>query len=128
MHDLANLRVLVVEDEGPVALLIEDMLLDLRCEVVASAADAPKASQLAGTLQIDLALLDLNLNGQSALPVARILHERAIPLLFISGYGEGAVTQDFASYPILAKPFTFAALREKMLLAVAANDRRELQD
>jgi CheY-like chemotaxis protein len=117
MHELANLRVLVVEDEGAVALLIEDMLLDLGCEVVASAADVSKASRLAGTLQVDLALLDLNLQGQSALPVARILRERGISLLFASGYGGGAVLEEFNAYPCLAKPFTFAELREKMLLA-----------
>ena len=118
MHDLASLRVLVVEDEGPVALLIEDMLLDLGCQVVGSAADVAKAAQLARTLQFDLALLDLNLNGQSAIPVARIVRERGIPLLFISGYGGGAVLEDFAGYPTLAKPFTFVDLREKMLHAL----------
>lgn len=65
MADLASLSVLVVEDEGPVALLIEDMLLDLGCKVVPSAADLRKDCDLAGTATIDFALLDLNLDSQS---------------------------------------------------------------
>ena len=121
MADLAGLRVLIVEDEGPVALLIEDMLADLGCEVVASVANVSKGSQLASTLQVDLALLDLNLNGQSAIPIARILRERDIPVLFVSGHGADAVLEEFASCETLANPFVFADLQRKMLLALAGH-------
>jgi CheY-like chemotaxis protein len=118
MVDFAGLRVLMVEDEGPVALLIEDMLLDLGCEIVASAADVEHACEVARVAEIDLALLDLNLQGLSALPVAHILRERGIPFIFSTGYGAGGVIKEFASSPILAKPFVFAELQQKMQLAL----------
>jgi CheY-like chemotaxis protein len=118
MAELAGLQVLVVEDEGPVALLIEDMLLDLGCDVVASVANASKASQLAATLRIDLALLDLNLNGQSAIPIARILQGRGIPFLFVSGHGAAGVLEEFTTYQSLSKPFVFTDLQRKILLAL----------
>jgi CheY-like chemotaxis protein len=118
MVDLAGLKALVVEDEGVIALLIEDMLLDLGCEVAGSAANLSKACELARTISIDLALLDVNLQGISALPVARILRERRIPFVFSTGYGTSGVSDEFASYPILAKPFVRDDLREKLAAAL----------
>jgi CheY-like chemotaxis protein len=119
MRDLTGLKVLVVEDEGPVALLIEDMLLDLGCKVVASAAQLSEACDLAATVEIEFALLDLNLDGESAIPVAHILRDRGITFVFSTGYGAGGVLQEFASYPILAKPFTLADLQQGILRALA---------
>lgn len=118
MANLAGLRALVVEDEGAVALLIEDMLLDLGCEVAASAANLSKACELARTASIDFAFLDVNLQGVSALPVANILRERRIPFVFSTGYGTSGVSDEFASYPILAKPFMRDDLREKLSAAL----------
>jgi CheY-like chemotaxis protein len=119
MVELAGLRTLVVEDEGAVALLIEDMLLDLGCEVVASAADLSRACELARSAQIDFAVLDLNLGGVSALPIARILRERRIPFVFSTGYGTSGASQEFESYPILTKPFVIADLKIKVSVALA---------
>ena len=119
MPDLSGLKALVVEDEGAVALLIEDMLRELGCEIAASAADLGKASELASTAPLDFALLDLNLDGQSALPVARILRARRIPFVFSTGYGAGWPTGEFMAYPTLAKPFVLADLQEKISLALA---------
>src|SRR5688500_2336147 len=118
MADLAGLRVLLVEDEGAIALLIEDMLLDLGCEIAASAAQLDKACALARSSEIDFAVLDLNLDGHSALPVAHILRERRIPFLFSTGYGRSGIAEDFKSQPVLAKPFAVADLRAKMLLTL----------
>lgn len=119
MSNLSGLKVFVVEDEGPIALLIEDMLLDLGCEVIASAARLDQACKLASTLAIDLAVLDLNLHGSSALPVALVLRERGIPFVFSTGYGSTGLTEDFESYPTLTKPFALDHLRESILLALA---------
>ncbi len=118
MVDLAGRRALVVEDEGAVALLIEDMLVDLGCEIVASAADVGRACELARTARIDFAILDLNLNGASAIPVGYILRERRIPFVFSTGYGTSGSSEDFASYPLLAKPFVIADLRDKIAAAL----------
>ena len=121
MRDLAGLKALVIEDEGPVALLIEDMLLDLGCEIAASAADLVRATEVARTARVDFALLDLNLAGQSALPIAAILEDRRIPFVFSTGYGESEVRQGFERHPLLAKPFDMADLQEKISAALNAD-------
>ena len=119
MAELAGRRALVVEDEGPVALLIEDMLIDLGCEIAAAATELDTACDLARAATIDFALLDLNLNGKSALPVAHILHERGIPFVFSTGYGVSGIAEEFSSHPTLAKPFVMNDLREKIVLALS---------
>jgi CheY-like chemotaxis protein len=119
MIDLAGRRALVVEDEGAVALLIEDMLADLGCEIVASAAGLVRACDLARTTEMDFAILDLNLNGASAIPVARILRERRVPFVFSTGYGTSGVSAEFSSYPLLVKPFVIADLRDKIAAALS---------
>jgi CheY-like chemotaxis protein len=121
MVELAGLRALVVEDEGAVALLIEDMLLDLGCEISASVAQLDEACEVASTISVDFALLDLNLDGASALPVARILRQRQIPFVFSTGYGAHGIVEDFKSYPTLAKPFVIADLQEKLLTALRSD-------
>ncbi len=64
MTPFVGVRVLVVEDEGAVALLIEDMLEEFGCEVVASVARLAAARDMAGSVQVDLAILDVNLAGE----------------------------------------------------------------
>ncbi|MBM0104929.1 response regulator [Steroidobacter sp. S1-65] len=118
MVDFTGLRALIVEDEGAIALLIEDMLLDLGCEIAAAAAELGKACELARTARIDFAILDLNLAGVSALPVAEILRERGIPFMFSTGYGTSAVSGVFERYPVVAKPFVMNELRDKIAAAL----------
>jgi CheY-like chemotaxis protein len=118
MDDLEGLAALVIEDEGAVALMIEDMLLDLGCEIAASAADLETACELARTAQIDIALLDLNLAGVPAAPVAEILRQRGVPFVFSTGYGASGIPQEFSDYPALGKPFLLSEMREKLLLAL----------
>ena len=114
MVDFHGLRALVVEDEGAVALLIEDMLLDLGCEIAASAAHLVKACELARTARIDIAVLDLNLGGCSALPVAHILRGRQVPFVFSTGYGTSGVPPELETYPVLCKPFVLHDLQNKI--------------
>lgn len=118
MVELAGLKVLLVEDEGPVALMIEDMLLDLGCRIVASAAELDRACELATTADIDFALLDLNLGGSSAMPVAYILKQRGVPFVFSTGYGIGGIPKEFSTRPSLAKPFRFRDLQEGVVRAL----------
>lgn len=119
MVDIAGLRVLVVEDEGAIALLIEDMLLELGCEVIALAAHLEQACELARSSEMDLALLDLNLDGHSALPVAQILKQREIPFVFSTGYGRTGIAEEFKTQPTLAKPFDLDSLRGKIILTLS---------
>jgi CheY-like chemotaxis protein len=123
MHDLVGLKALVIEDEGPVALLVEDMLMDLGCEVAASAANLRKASELARSAHVDFALLDLNLDGESAAPIAAILRDRGIPFVFSTGYGASGIAPGFERYPLLAKPFDLADLQHKISAALELHHR-----
>jgi CheY-like chemotaxis protein len=107
-----KLRVLVVEDEGLVAMLIEDMLTDLGHEVAAVASRIQEALQIAQTGTFDLAIIDINLNGQPSYPIAEILRSRDIPFIFATGYGVQGVDIKFAKAPTLTKPFIITQLEE----------------
>lgn len=103
--ELTGLKVLVVEDEMLVSMLVEDMLSELGCEVVGPAADIAEALELARDTAIDAALLDVNLGGKPIFPVADLLRERGVPYVFASGYGEAGITEDHRGAPVLQKPF-----------------------
>jgi DNA-binding response OmpR family regulator len=114
MAEASGTRVLLVEDEGLVALMIEDMLDELGFEVVASAAHVNKACELASAASFDLGLLDVNLAGEFVFPVARILRARNIPFLFSTGYGGPPLEEEFRNAPAIGKPFTADQLSEKL--------------
>lgn len=110
-----KLKVLIVEDESLVAMLVEDMLAELGHEVAAIAGRLEQGVQFANDLVFDLAVLDLNLNGQSSLPIAVILRARAIPVVFATGYGAAGVPEDWLQTPVLQKPFHI----EDLIAAIA---------
>ena len=105
------LRVLVVEDEMTIAFLIEDMLTDMGHEVVEVAMRLPDAIKAAARLNIDLAILDVNLDGLRSFPVADILERRKIPFAFATGYGAAGIDEAYRIRPVLTKPFLTEDLR-----------------
>ena len=111
MKTLSSLKVLVVEDEALVSMLVEDMLTDLGCAIVGPAAEIEEALKLAGSADIDAALLDVNLGGRPIFPVADALKARGVPFAFASGYGEAGLTEDHKGATVLQKPFREADLR-----------------
>lgn len=121
MSELSGLRVLLVEDEGGVALLIEDMLDDLGCEVVASAARLSRAHQAVQSQQIDLVVLDVNLAGETSFDFARVLVDSGIPFVFSTGYGIGGLPADLQNQPVLAKPFKLSDLHHVIAATLTAN-------
>jgi CheY-like chemotaxis protein len=97
-------RVLLVEDEGLVALMLEDLLEDLGCEVAASLASVRAAlAWIEAGGSADMALLDVNLSGEPVFPVADALSARGVPFAFATGYGEGHDPR-FKGAPLLGKP------------------------
>jgi CheY-like chemotaxis protein len=102
---LSGLRVLVVEDEMLVSMLVEDMLADFGCSVVGPAPDIEGALALIGAGQIDAALLDVNLAGRTSFPIADALKAIGVPFAFASGYGASGVEGEYATAPVLQKPF-----------------------
>ena len=105
LPDLAGLRVLVVEDEMMVSMLIEDMLTDLGCIVVGPAARLDEAIALTESEQIDCAVLDVNLGGQPIFPLADILRAKGAPFAFATGYGDAGLRDVDKGSPVLQKPF-----------------------
>lgn len=112
MNVVDGLRLLVVEDEMLIAMTIEDVLTDLGCVVLGPAATVAKAMDIVQGQQIDGAILDLNLKGEQATPIAEALQERGVPFFFLTGYGTAAASQNAFSVPTLTKPFEPAALRQ----------------
>lgn len=108
---------LLVEDEALVAMLVEDMLADEGCEVAAIASRVSEAVAAARdhSIQMDLAILDVNLAGEPVFAVAEALAERGVPFAFATGYGAGGLPDEWKSRPTLQKPFTAADVRVVLL-------------
>jgi CheY-like chemotaxis protein len=117
LNVLAGLRVLVVEDEGAVAMLVEAMLGDLGCTVVLSAASVREALEMVGRGGFDVALLDVNLAGEKVFPVADELRRLGVPFAFVSGYGAGGLRPDLKDVPMLQKPFQLGDLEAALIAA-----------
>lgn len=105
-------RVLVIEDEPLIAMMLEDMLSDLGCIVVDTAPGFDAAMSKAAALDFDFCLLDMNLAGQISTPVAEILHRRKLPFIVSTGLGQGSLPPGLAATAVLSKPFSVASLTE----------------
>ncbi len=103
---LQGTRVLILEDEPFILVMIEDLLAELGCRVVGPAATVAEALALAEAGGIDVALLDLNLgHGETGYPVADLLAERGVPFAFVTGYSADVLKPPHSGRPILEKPF-----------------------
>jgi len=114
----AGKRVLIVEDNFLVAASTAEMIRRLGCHAlgpVATPADALSAL----SDDCDAVLLDLNLRGESSLPVAEALQERGLPFAFVTGYQEGWATKGMENVPRLLKPVTPGLIRETLALLLA---------
>jgi CheY-like chemotaxis protein len=103
--NLEGLKVLVVEDEMMVSMLIEDMLSDLGCKVVGPASRLDEALALAKEADLDCAVLDVNLGGQPIFPLADLLRAKGAPFAFATGYGDAGLRDVDKGSPVLQKPF-----------------------
>jgi DNA-binding response OmpR family regulator len=103
-------RVLVVDDEALIGMLVADMLEELGCEVLGPALDLDEALVLARESKPDWAILDLSMGGKPSYPVAQVLGDQNIPFVFASGYDAREVGGGFEGIPIIQKPFTFSEI------------------
>jgi CheY-like chemotaxis protein len=101
---LKGARILIVEDEWLICMLMADLLTEFGCHVVGPASTVAEAAVLASTEAIDAALLDINLNGEEVYPVARILADRGIPFVFLTGYRGAKINEAYRERPVLQKP------------------------
>ena len=108
-------RVLVVEDEMTVAMLIEDMVAELAYDVAAVVPRLEDAMRLLDSDTFDLAMLDVHLNGKTVFPFAAELQARGIPFLFSTAYGPRGIPEEFRSHLVLQKPFGPVELRRALM-------------
>ena len=99
-------RVLVVEDEALIAMDLVECLKKLGLRVVGPYAQLDQAIAAASSESIDLALIDIDLNGQSAYPVADELLARRIPFAFVTGADQEALPVPYKAHPNVAKPYS----------------------
>ncbi len=109
-----RIRVLLVEDEAFIAMVVECYLEELGCDVVATASRLEDGIRKATDLQIDVALLDVNLAGKLSYPIADVLNSRKIPFIFATGYGFSALPDTFDGAPVLPKPFEQQTLAQAL--------------
>jgi DNA-binding response OmpR family regulator len=109
-----GLRVFVAEDEFLLALLLEEDLRAMGCTVLGPHASLTLATEASRREAFDLAILDVNLNGEMVFPLADELGGRGMPVVLLSGYGTGSLPERFRSTPRLSKPYDFAALQREV--------------
>lgn len=112
-------RILVVEDEYLIRMLLEDMLTDLGHTVAAAVGTIAEATELAAEGDFNCAVLDVNLDGQEIFPVADILMKRGMPFVFVTGYGEGSLPDAYRGCPALQKPFQAERLEQTLASLLA---------
>jgi len=115
----AKRRILVVEDEMLIGMLLEDMLVDMGHQVAAVVPRLKEALAAVERETFDLAILDVHLHGESAFPIADALAGKNIPFVFATGYGERGLPEIYRSRPVLQKPFAKDDL-ERLLNALIA--------
>ncbi|MGH6734870.1 MAG: HAMP domain-containing protein [Methyloceanibacter sp.] len=108
-------RILVVEDEPLVAMNLTTSLAELGFNVVGPYSTLAKAAAAAVEMEVDAALLDVNLSGKAVYPIADILASKNVPFAFITGYGTEALPRKYANAPVLQKPVDHETLQ--LLLA-----------
>ena len=117
---LTGLSVLLVEDEAIVSLLLESMLMDLGCGEIWYAGGVEEALEILAERTPDVAVLDVNLAGEPAYPIARQLAAAAVPFIFATGYGAGGIQEDWAGRPVIQKPFQCETLALALASALRA--------
>jgi CheY-like chemotaxis protein len=115
----AGKRILVVEDESMIRVLLEGMLEELGYTMAAEAGELDEAMTLARQGEFDAAILDVNLHGEPITPVVDILVERGLPFVFSTGYDLRGVPEIYRAKPTLQKPFKIEALAQALAVVAA---------
>jgi PAS domain S-box-containing protein len=110
-------RILVVEDEILVAMLMEEFLSEQRLSVVGPFSTFSKAIAAAVHEQIDAAIIDINIGGEFVYPIAEVLVARRVPFVFITGYGAESVDRRFRRIPVIKKPVQRQVLQKLFIVA-----------
>lgn len=115
----AGLRILIVEDEALIAMMAEDLLESIGCVVTAVAGTIADGLAAVERGEFDVAMLDVNLDGEPSMAIADAVRATGRPYVFTTGYGQDGVSPDHAAAPVLAKPYVLADL-ERALIGCAS--------
>ncbi len=120
---LSARRVLLVEDEALVAMLLETILEDMGCIPVGPAGTVEEGlAMVADPAPLDAALLDVNVAGRQVFPIAEALKARGVPFVFSTGYGESGLPDEWRGHPTVQKPFTESAIRAALMQAMGVGE------
>jgi CheY-like chemotaxis protein len=102
-------------------MLIEDMLDEFGCKLVGPATSVPRALELIGKEQVEMAVLDLNLDGKDTYAIADELRRKDVPFIFATGYGSAGLREEYGDRPVLQKPFQASDLETALMEALAGS-------
>jgi len=111
-------RVLIVEDEPMIAMLLEDMLEEMGADVAGVASTLDEAQSAALGCDVELAVLDINLQGRMSYPAAQTLSDRGIPFIFVTGFARDAIPPTLGHVPVLRKPYCLADIAFGLMRAL----------
>src|SRR5262245_38928407 len=104
-------RLLLIEDETLVGMMMHDTLTDLGFEVIGPVNTLSDAAEAIEREDFDAAILDVNLNGEFIYPLADVVAARGLPFVFVTGYGADGIDPRFAGVPVLQKPIEIDQLQ-----------------
>jgi CheY-like chemotaxis protein len=104
-------RILILDDEPLVSMLVENWLVELGCEVVGPARSVQQGLDIAGSAELDGAILDVNLGGKNSYQVAETLKQRGVPFAFTTGDSAIDASLGFSDPILLSKPFDFEGVK-----------------
>jgi CheY-like chemotaxis protein len=119
------LRVLLLDDEPLITMVLEDILTQLGHETVGPAHTVADALGLIDSIPPDAAILDVNLRKEMSYPVAEVLRGRKIPFMFATGYAAHGMDLRFCHELVVAKPFDFETIRHALSHLLAPEHRRK---
>jgi CheY-like chemotaxis protein len=115
--------VFVVEDEALIRMMVVEMLEGLGHTIAAEAGHLEQAIKLASSAEFDLALLDVNVDGELITPAAKLIAARGLPIIFATGYAARGLPEEFSGHAALTKPFELSALRSTIDAVTASADQ-----
>lgn len=110
--------ILLVEDDALIRMMLAEMVVELGHRVVAEAGTVREAMPLAEKADYDIALLDVDLNGEIITPVAEAVARRGLPFVLVSGHRKDGMPSQFRGAPMLEKPFLSPKLEEAIEAAL----------
>jgi CheY-like chemotaxis protein len=120
---MSSIKVLIVEDEPVISFVMEDIINNLGYEVVAKTATLSESEQVAASIDVNLAILDINLYGKTTYALAEILLNRGIPFIFVTGHQGNEMPKSLSQTIKISKPFSSSDISSAIAKAMSQDER-----